>query len=80
MMDSLQKRSDIIVVVAIVGIIGIMILPIPPFVLDLLLSLSISLSIVIIVSSIFIKKPLDFSAFPTILLIATLYRLGLNIA
>jgi len=80
MMDSLKKRSDIIVVTAIVAIVGIMILPVPPFVLDLLLSLSISLSIVIIVSSIFIKKPLDFSAFPTILLIATLYRLGLNIA
>ncbi len=78
--DFFQKRSDIVIVTAIVGIIGVMILPIPPFVLDLLLTLSISLSIVIIVSSIFIKKPLDFSAFPTILLVATLYRLALNIA
>lgn len=78
--DLLQKRSDIVIVIAIVGIIGVMILPVPPFVLDLLLTLSISLSIVIIVSSIFIKKPLDFSAFPTILLVATLYRLALNIA
>ncbi len=76
----LQKRADVVVATGITGIIGVMILPIPPIVLDLLLSLSISLSIVILISSIFIKKPLDLSAFPTILLVATLYRLALNIA
>ncbi len=76
----IKQRGDIIVAIAVVTILGVMILPIPPFALDMFLSFSIALSIVIIITSIYIKKPLDFSVFPSILLIATLYRLSLNVA
>ncbi len=76
----IQQRGSIIVAVSVAAILGVMILPIPSFVLDILLSFSISLSIVILVTSIYIKKPLDFSVFPSILLLTTLYRLSLNVA
>ncbi len=76
----ISQRGDIIVAVSIVGLLGLMILPIPPFMLDIFLSISISLAIVIMISAVCIKKPLDFSAFPSILLITTLFRLALNVA
>jgi flagellar biosynthesis protein FlhA len=76
----LRNRGDVIVAVGVVSIVGVMVLPVPSFVLDLLLSLSLSLSIVILVSAVYIRKPLDLSVFPSVLLITTLYRLSLNIA
>ena len=76
----IQKRPDLIVAVAVMAILGVMILPVPPFALDLLLSLSISLSIIILVTGIYVKKPLDFSVFPSVLLLSTLFRLSLNVA
>ncbi|KAF0122598.1 MAG: flagellar biosynthesis protein FlhA [bacterium] len=79
-LELIQKRGGVFVAVSVVSILGVMILPIPPFVLDILLSFSISLSIIILVTGIYIKKPLDFSVFPSMLLITTLYRLALNIA
>ncbi len=75
-----QQRGDIFVAVCAVSILAVMILPIPPFILDILLSLSVSLSIVILITGIQIKKPIDFSVFPSILLMMTLYRLSLNVA
>lgn len=77
---TIQDRGDIIVAVGVVSVLGIMVLPIPPFMLDILLSFSLSLSVVILVSAITIRRPLDLSAFPSILLMTTLYRLALNIA
>jgi flagellar biosynthesis protein FlhA len=77
---TLQQRGDVIVSVSVVSILGVMILPVPAFVLDILLSFSISLAVVILVSAVTIKRPLDLSAFPSILLMTTLYRLSLNIA
>jgi len=64
----------------VIVILGIMILPIPPVFLDFLLSVSITLSITILLVGFFVRKSIDFSAFPTVLLIATLYRLSLNVA
>ncbi len=63
-----------------VGIVVLLILPVPAFMLDGLLALSIASSVLILMTSLLIKKPLEFTAFPTVLLVATLYRLGLNIA
>jgi len=57
-----------------------MVLPIPPQVLDFLLTLNISFSIIILLVCLYTKEPLDYSTFPTILLIATLFRLGLNVS
>ena len=76
----IQQHGEIFIAISVLVILGVMILPLPPFVLDIFLSLSLSLSIVILITSIYINKPLDFSVFPSILLITTLYRLSLNIA
>ncbi|MBL7048054.1 MAG: flagellar biosynthesis protein FlhA [Nitrospira sp.] len=76
----LDKREDLAVALVMVGIIGIMLLPLPPLLLDILLTLSISLSITILITAIYIKKPLEFSVLPSILLISTLFRLSLNVA
>ncbi|WP_245531366.1 flagellar biosynthesis protein FlhA [Asticcacaulis biprosthecium] len=65
--------------VGVISIIVILILPMPPLILDILLALSITSSILILMTGLFIKKPLDFSSFPTVLLVTTLFRLALNI-
>jgi len=76
----LLRSPDLMFAAGIVGIVFMMILPLPPLLLDLLLSISITTSILILLVSIYIKEPLEFSTFPTILLITTLFRLGLNVA
>ncbi|WP_397417363.1 flagellar biosynthesis protein FlhA [Phenylobacterium sp.] len=73
-------RGEVALALGIVGIVVLLILPIPAFLLDILLTVSIALSILILMTSILIKKPLEFTAFPTVLLVATLFRLALNIA
>ncbi len=74
-----MKFGDIFVVLAVIGIVIIIIMPIPLEVLDVLLSFNIALGLLILVVSMYIKEALEFSIFPSILLIATLYRLALNI-
>ena len=73
-------RGEVGLAIGIVGIIVLLILPIPPFMLELLLTISIGSSILILMTALLIKKPLEFTAFPTVLLVTTLYRLGLNLA
>ncbi len=74
------KNNDILLAVGIVVIIGLLIIPLPAPLLDILLAINIGISVLIIILSLYIKTPLDFSAFPTVLLITTLFRLGLNVA
>jgi flagellar biosynthesis protein FlhA len=62
------------------AMLGMMLLPLPPFLLDVLFSFNIALSIVVLLVSVYALRPLDFAVFPTILLVATLLRLALNIA
>lgn len=66
--------------VFILMVLAMMILPLPPFILDLLFTFNISLSVMILLVAMFTKKPLDFAAFPAVLLFATLLRLALNVA
>ncbi len=73
-------RGEVAMALGIVGIVVLLILPIPAFVLDFLLTISIGSSILILMTSILLKRPLDFTSFPTVLLVATLFRLALNIA
>src|SRR5579862_2674296 len=73
-------RGEVALAIGIVGIIVLLILPIPAFMLDMLLALSITSAVLILMTSLLIKKPLEFTAFPTVLLMATLFRLGLNVA
>lgn len=72
-------RGEVALAIGAVSIIVLLILPIPAFLLDALLVLSITSSVLILMTSLLIKKPLEFSAFPTVLLVTTLFRLGLNI-
>jgi flagellar biosynthesis protein FlhA len=71
---------DIGFAVGILVILSVLFLPIPPFMIDLGLAISIAFSVLILMVSLWIQRPLDFSSFPTILLIATMLRLALNIA
>lgn len=73
-------NRDIGFAAGVVAILIVLFLPVPPFLLDLGLALSISLAVVILMVSLWISRPLDFSAFPTVLLIATMLRLSLNVA
>ena len=74
------KRGDMGLAVGVLVILVILILPLPPVLLDLALAISIILSILILMTALFIHTPLEFSAFPTVLLIATMLRLALNLA
>jgi flagellar biosynthesis protein FlhA len=75
-----SKRTDIFFALAIMGIIAVLILPVSPVLLDLLLGISITVSVLILMTALFVNKPLELSAFPTILLVSTMLRLALNIA
>ena len=74
------RRRDLIMPIAIVGILGLMIIPLPAFLLDLLLAVSITLSVVVLLTAIQVRNSLDFSVFPSLLLISTLFRLALNVS
>lgn len=76
----LLKNNDVILAIGLVTIVAMMVLPIPPHILDFLLTLNISLSVIILLVCLYTREPLDYSTFPTILLIATLFRLGLNVS
>ena len=83
MRRSAQKtalRSDILFALGIIGILMVLVFPVPPWLLDMLLSISFTVSVLILMTVLFVSKPLDMSSFPTILLVATLLRLALNIA
>src|SRR6478609_2871707 len=77
---NILKRGDIALALGVLTILVVLILPLPALVLDLFLAISITLSILILMTSLFIQAPLEFSAFPTILLISTMLRLSLNMA
>lgn len=75
-----MRRRDIMFALGIVGILIVLLMPVPPGMLDFLLGISITLSVLILMTVLFIDKPLALSSFPTILLISTMLRLSLNIA
>src|ERR1700728_4683776 len=74
------KRSELALAVGIMAILVILLLPLPPWLLDVCLAFSLSFAILILMTAVFIRKPLEFSAFPTILLVTTMMRLALNLA
>jgi flagellar biosynthesis protein FlhA len=74
------RRSDIALAIGVMVILSILIVPLPAFVLDLFLAISIILSVLILMTALFIAQPLEFTIFPTILLISTMLRLALNLA
>jgi flagellar biosynthesis protein FlhA len=76
----ISKNSDVFMAVAVVGILVFMVIPLPPMMLDLLLAFNITCSLVILLAGMYIMRPLELSSFPSILLLATLFRLSLNVA
>jgi flagellar biosynthesis protein FlhA len=74
------RNGDVALAVGILAILVVLLLPLPPLLLDLALSFSITFSILILMTAIFIRKPLEFSSFPTVLLISTMLRVALNLA
>ncbi|MBK8274922.1 MAG: flagellar biosynthesis protein FlhA [Nitrospira sp.] len=74
------KHPDVLMSVGVVAILMVMLLPLPRFILDLLLSFDITLSVIILLVGLQVRRPIEFSVFPSILLMITLFRLSLNIA
>lgn len=75
-----SESSDILMIVAFIGILMAMILPIHPMILDFFLALNISFGIMVLITTMYTTKPLEFSIFPSLLLVLTLFRLSLNVA
>lgn len=73
-------RGEVGMAVGVIGVILLLILPVPSFLMDLLLAISLVSSVLILMTALMMKRPLDFAIFPTVLLVSTLFRLGLNLA
>ncbi len=80
MMERFLKNTDILFAFGIIFILGLMIIPLPPYLLDFFLAINISLAILILIASLYISSPLEISAFPGLLLVLTIFRLSLNIS
>jgi flagellar biosynthesis protein FlhA len=78
--SSITTGSSAMLAIGVIGILLVMLVPLPTFILDILLSFSITVSIIILLMSMYVMKPLDFSVFPSVLLTVTLLRLSLNVA
>ena len=79
-MKNIGKNTDIILAFALIFMLGLMIIPLPAYLLDFFLALNITLSVLILIVSLYIQSPLDISIFPGLLLVLTLFRLSLNIS
>ena len=79
-LEFVTARSDIVLAIAVVAIIGILVIPIPTALLDFALAFNITFSLVVLLTTLYVTRPLDLSVFPGMLLIVTLMRLALNVA
>jgi flagellar biosynthesis protein FlhA len=77
---NLSKYSDILVALAILLVVAMLVIPLPAWMLDLLLAVNLTISVVIVLVAVYTMEPLQFSVFPTLLLITTLFRLALNVS
>ncbi len=79
--DPMMARiTQLALPLAVVGIVGLLVIPVPTVVLDLLISCDIALSMITLLTTVYVTKPVQFSSFPSVLLLLTLFRLGLNVA
>ncbi len=76
----LLKHNDVVLAVGMVLIVGMMLIPVPSEMLDVLLTLNIALALTVLLVTVYTNEPLQYSTFPTVLLVATLFRLGLNVS
>src|SRR6266576_3820054 len=75
-----RRATHLLAPAAVMAVVLLMVVPLPPFMLDLLLSIDIGLSIVLLLTVIYVRQPVEFSVFPSLLLLLTLMRLSLNVA
>lgn len=80
MLKASAAQTDIFMAVGLIGLIGMMMIPLPPLLLDLLLASNLTISLLILLMAMYVKRPLDFSVLPSLLLVMTLFRLALNIS
>ena len=80
MAKSVGNRGDLLMAAGLIGVLALTVVSLPPMILDLLIALSLCLAVVTFLVAFYVEKPLDFSAFPTLLLFVTLFRLALNVA
>jgi flagellar biosynthesis protein FlhA len=78
--SKIASRSDVVLAVGVIGIITVLVIPLPPSVLDFALAFNIAFSLVVLLSTLYVTRPMDLSVFPGMLLIVTLMRLSLNVA
>ena len=76
----LAGQSDVLLAIGVITILSVMIIPLPTFIMDFLLTLNVSLALLVLMLTIYITKPLELSVFPGLLLVLTLFRLSLNVA
>jgi len=76
----IARQKDLIIVLGVIGILLVMVIPMPTFLMDILLSLNLCLALIILLVSMYTKEALEFSVFPSLLLVVTLFRLSLNVA
>jgi flagellar biosynthesis protein FlhA len=79
-LTGVQRHSDVILAIGVVGMVLLLVIPLPPVLLDLLLSLSIVIAVTTLLITLYTEDTLQFAAFPSLLLFVTVFRLGLNIA
>jgi flagellar biosynthesis protein FlhA len=79
-LKDLLRHNDVVLAVLVVLVVGMMLIPIPAMVLDILITINIALGLTIMLVTLYTKEPLEYSTFPTILLMTTLFRLGLNVS
>ncbi|NLD99276.1 MAG: flagellar biosynthesis protein FlhA [Fibrobacter sp.] len=77
---NLSRQRDLIIVLGVIGILIVMIIPIPTFLMDIMLSLNLCIAVIILLVSMYTREALEFSVFPSLLLTVTLFRLSLNVA
>ena len=73
-------NQDVALAVCVILILGVLVIPIPTWLLDILLTVNISLSVVVLMATIYLQRPVEFAVFPSLLLMLTLFRLSLNVA
>jgi len=78
--EKYTKNTDLLIAVSILSILSVMVIPLPAFLLDIALTMSLALSILILLVSIYTRRALDFTSFPSLILLTTLFRLSLNVA
>src|ERR687889_496565 len=79
-MQKMMKHTDLLAAGAVVLVIVMMIVPLPPFLLDLFITLNISAALAVLVATLYMPRALDFAAFPSLLLLTTLFRLAINVS